>query len=53
MISYTTRFLHLANVARSLRALKPGVPEPVILKQIQDYSEADLSHSPVYTAPTK
>jgi len=36
MISYTTRFLHLANLARSLHALKPGVSEPPILKQIQN-----------------
>jgi hypothetical protein len=36
MISYTTRFLHLANLARSLHVLKPGVPEATILKQIQN-----------------
>lgn len=36
MISYTTRFLHLANLARSLHALKPGVPELQVLKQIEN-----------------
>jgi hypothetical protein len=36
MISYTTRFLHLANLARSLHALKPGAPEPTVLDQIKN-----------------
>jgi hypothetical protein len=35
MISYTTRFVRLANLTRSLHALKPGAPEPTILKQIK------------------
>ena len=34
MISYTTRFLHLANLARSLHAINPSAPEPVVLEQI-------------------
>jgi hypothetical protein len=33
MISYTTRFLHLANLARSLHALKAVPPEPTVLEQ--------------------
>jgi hypothetical protein len=36
MISYTTRFLHLANLVRSLHALRPGVPELAVLKQIRN-----------------
>ena len=36
MISYATRFLHLANLARSLHALKPGAPEPTVLDQIKN-----------------
>jgi hypothetical protein len=36
MISYTTRFLHLANLARSLHALNPSAPEPVVLEQIKN-----------------
>jgi hypothetical protein len=36
MISYTTRFLHLANLARSLHALKPGAPERTVLEQIKN-----------------
>jgi uncharacterized protein DUF2721 len=34
MISYTTRFLHLANLIRNLHA--PGVRESPILKQIEN-----------------
>ena len=34
MISYKTRFLHLANLARSLHAPKAGVPESTVLQQI-------------------
>ena len=30
------RFLHLANLARSLHALKPGAPEPTVLEQIKN-----------------
>jgi len=36
MISYTTRFLHLANSARSLRAPKAGAPESTVLQQIKN-----------------
>jgi lysylphosphatidylglycerol synthetase-like protein (DUF2156 family) len=36
MISYTTRFLHLANLARSLHAPKTGIPESTVLKQIKN-----------------
>jgi uncharacterized protein DUF2721 len=36
MISYTTRFLHLANLIRNLHALEPGEPETRVLKQIQN-----------------
>jgi hypothetical protein len=36
MISYTTRFLHLANLARSLHAMSPGAPEPTVLEQIKN-----------------
>jgi hypothetical protein len=36
MISYTTRFLHLANLARGLHALNPAEPEPAVLKQIRN-----------------
>jgi hypothetical protein len=36
MISYTTRFLHLANLARSLHAINPGAPEPTVLEQIKN-----------------
>jgi uncharacterized membrane protein YtjA (UPF0391 family) len=36
MISYTTRFLHLAHLARSLHAINPGAPEPTVLEQIKN-----------------
>jgi lysylphosphatidylglycerol synthetase-like protein (DUF2156 family) len=36
MISYTTRFLHLANLIRNLHASNPGPSEHVLLKQIQN-----------------
>ena len=36
MISYTTRFLHLAHLARSLHAINPGAPEPTVLEQIEN-----------------
>jgi lysylphosphatidylglycerol synthetase-like protein (DUF2156 family) len=36
MISYTTRFLHLASLVRSLHALKPGVPELAVIRQIEN-----------------
>ena len=36
MISYTTRFLHLPSLARSLHALNPSAPEPVVLEQIKN-----------------
>ena len=36
MISYTTRFLHLANLIRNLHALKAGDPEQFVLKQIHN-----------------
>jgi hypothetical protein len=36
MISYTTRFLHLANLIRNLHALKASGPEQLVLKQIQN-----------------
>ena len=36
MISYTTRFLHLANLIRNLHGLKAGGPEQLVLKQIQN-----------------
>jgi hypothetical protein len=36
MISYTTRFLHLANLARSLHTLQPAEPEPAVLEQIKN-----------------
>ena len=36
MISYTTRFLHLANLIRSLHGSTPGAPEQVVLRQIQN-----------------
>src|SRR6266566_2310688 len=36
MISYTTRFLHLAHLARSLHAINPGTPEPTVLEQIKN-----------------
>jgi hypothetical protein len=34
MISYTTRFLHLANLIRNLHTLKASGPEQLVLKQI-------------------
>jgi Protein of unknown function (DUF2721) len=36
MISYTTRFLHLAHLARSLHAINPDAPEPTVLEQIKN-----------------
>jgi hypothetical protein len=36
MISYTTRFLHLAHLAWSLHAINPGAPEPTVLEQIKN-----------------
>lgn len=36
MISYTTRFLHLANLIRNLHALKASGAEQLVLKQIQN-----------------
>jgi hypothetical protein len=42
MISYTTRFLHLANLARSLHAPKTGVPESTVLKQIKNIGKRVL-----------
>jgi hypothetical protein len=42
MISYTTRFLHLANLARSLHALKAVPPEPTVLEQIRNIGKRIL-----------
>jgi hypothetical protein len=36
MISYTTRFLHLAHLARSLHAINPAAPELTVLEQIKN-----------------
>ena len=36
MISYTTRFLHLANLIRHLHASKASGPEQLVLKQIHN-----------------
>ena len=36
MISYTTRFLHLANLIRHLHGLKASGPEQLVLKQIHN-----------------
>src|SRR6478672_8610675 len=37
MISYDTRFLHLANLARSWHAINPDAPEPAVLEQIKNF----------------
>ena len=42
MISYMTRFLHLANLARSLHAPKAGAPESTVLQQIKNIGKRIL-----------
>jgi hypothetical protein len=34
MISYTTRFLHIANLIRNLHPLEPGEPKEIVFRQI-------------------